>query len=178
MKPKIIKKCKKCGKEFKVFPSHYRTKFCNKICYWKSNSLKIIGETLGKKSKGRAPKTAFKKGFTPWNKGKKYRLGDRHWNWKGGLCYSKKYLSWLQNKRNRFLRGIFPKHTYKEWEELKRKFNYTCLSCEKREPEIILTEDHIIPISKEGTDEITNIQPLCKSCNSKKFNKIINYILS
>ena len=62
-----------------------------------------------------------------------------------------------------------------QWEELKAYYDYTCLCCGRREPDIALTMDHVIPIAKGGINTIENIQPLCGPCNSSKGTKIIDY---
>jgi 5-methylcytosine-specific restriction endonuclease McrA len=62
--------------------------------------------------------------------------------------------------------------TVQEWKALCKKHHYRCLCCGKRKK---LTADHVIPVSKGGTSSIDNIQPLCKSCNSKKKDKTIDY---
>lgn len=65
--------------------------------------------------------------------------------------------------------------TAEEWEALKARYDYTCLCCGKQEPEIRLTVDHVIPVTRHGSNYITNIQPLCRSCNSSKRDKTIDY---
>lgn len=82
----------------------------------------------------------------------------------------------VKNCRRRALRrGNGGSFTKKEWLELKVKYNNTCPSCGKSEPEIKLTADHIVPLSKGGSGYINNIQPLCIRCNSEKFVKTIYY---
>lgn len=81
----------------------------------------------------------------------------------------------LDNKRRAFKMGKPKSFTAAEWANLKKLYNYTCLRCGRREPEIKLTADHIVPISKEGAGTIDNIQPLCGSCNTAKHDRTIDY---
>lgn len=55
-------------------------------------------------------------------------------------------------------------HTNEEWEELKDFFG-ECVICGSKER---IVKDHIVPIYQGGSDAITNLQPLCNSCNSRK----------
>lgn len=65
--------------------------------------------------------------------------------------------------------------TPQEWREVKERYNFTCLACHRQEPQIKLTPDHVVPLAKHGNNYITNIQPLCRSCNSAKRDKTIDY---
>lgn len=84
---------------------------------------------------------------------------------------------WKERNQNRRARevGNGGAHTAQEWINLKEKYNHTCLSCRRQEPEIKLTEDHVLPLIKGGTNFIDNIQPLCLSCNCSKQDKTIDY---
>lgn len=49
-------------------------------------------------------------------------------------------------------------------------FNMYGLDAKMRE--ILMTQDHIIPRSKGGTNQMDNLQTMCERCNSKKADKI------
>lgn len=112
-------------------------------------------------------------GQKAWNKGKKMpnMSGSNHPNWKGGLSLEKGYRSTYVKRYKARKKGAFGSHTRGEWDTLKAQYNWTCPKCFRSEPEVKLTEDHIIPISKGGSDNIENIQPLCLRCNCAKGNR-------
>lgn len=60
-----------------------------------------------------------------------------------------------------------------EWKALVEHFGNKCLCCGRTD--VKLTADHIVPVSRGGTSNIDNIQPLCQTCNSKKKDKTIDY---
>lgn len=125
------------------------------------------------------------KGLNHWMKGRKMseetRLKmkaskianrEKHHLWKGGISGRERKLFLNRQRRARKL-NTPGSYTQGEWEDLKIQYGFTCPCCKRKEPTIKLTEDHIIPLSKGGSNFIENIQPLCKSCNSRKHAKLI-----
>lgn len=118
---------------------------------------------------------------------KKWQLSNKE---KMSIYYSKREHSalrkeWKSSNRNRILsyaskrRALGLKNggsfSGAEWLVLKLKYGNKCLCCSRVEPDIILQPDHVIPISRGGSGEILNIQPLCGTCNRTKNVKIIDY---
>jgi hypothetical protein len=78
-------------------------------------------------------------------------------------------------RRRARLEGAGGTHTRAEWDALLARYEQ-CPLCGRRWEEIpphpgggaVITEDHIVPLSRGGGNGIENLQPLCYSCNSRK----------
>lgn len=57
-----------------------------------------------------------------------------------------------------------------DWEKKLRRLGHRCSGCGSRDR---IEIDHIIPLSKGGTNDIHNLQPLCRTCNARKNAKIL-----
>jgi 5-methylcytosine-specific restriction endonuclease McrA len=78
--------------------------------------------------------------------------------------------------RRRVLVSLSPDHwTPEQWETLKEACGRRCLCCGRGEPEVKLTPDHVIPVSRGGHNGIGNIQSLCFACNNKKQTRATDY---
>jgi hypothetical protein len=147
-------------------------------------SISKTGHTAGMTGKKHTEKAKIK--MSGSHKGKKMsdetknkmkksaHRGENNSNWKGGIFSNnpQERKRFLNARRRALKRNAIGGHTQGDWETLKAQYNWTCCGCGKSEPNTKLTEDHIIPLIKGGSDNIENIQPLCKSCNSKKYTKI------
>lgn len=103
--------------------------------------------------------------------------GEANGRWGGGIWADdpNAYRKEARRKRKLIERNVEGFHSTAQWLELKKQYNSQCPSCLESEPEIVLTRDHIQPLTKGGTDEIENIQPLCFQCNRKKSAKFVRY---
>lgn len=59
-----------------------------------------------------------------------------------------------------------------EWDEMLSFFNCVCCNCESEVIGGRPTKDHIIPITLGGTNNIKNLQPLCRECNVSNVDMI------
>ena len=96
---------------------------------------------------------------------------SREANKKSCKKYPEKQREKCRNRRAR-RKAVEGNITKQEWLELINKFENKCLCCGRND--LKLAMDHIIPLDP-GTHTIDNVQPLCKSCNSSKGRKIIDY---
>lgn len=105
-----------------------------------------------------------------WAKNNKERLNARMRRWRAD---NKDKVS--VQKNNRRTREGSAKIANEEWAQVLEKYGNKCLACGRSD--VRITMDHVLPLCKGGLNVIENVQPLCKSCNSKKNTKHIDYRL-
>lgn len=61
-------------------------------------------------------------------------------------------------------------HEEQDWLRLVKACGGCCLRCGGLE----ITKDHIVPLARGGTNSLSNLQPLCRSCNSWKGTRTLD----
>lgn len=72
----------------------------------------------------------------------------------------------LKRRRARIANSPEVTLTAGEWEFIKAAYGHCCAYCGQK-PDVV-TQDHIIPLSKGGAHNAANVVPACQSCNSSK----------
>lgn len=56
-----------------------------------------------------------------------------------------------------------------KWEQVIKEYGTMCVYCGIVEADTI---DHVIPLSRGGTNELSNLRPACRECNMAKGNRL------
>lgn len=187
MEEKIInidgKNCSLCG-EFKTLSEFYYYHTRNRYFSECKECTKLKIRRYEKNNKKKVAERAKRYYEKNKDKIKEYK---REWLQKDYILNREKYRerSRVYNKENREKLNLKLKkyraqkkinggsHTEKEWQGLLDNIGRMCARCGSLDN---IEKDHIIPISKGGSNSIDNLQPLCRSCNARKNAKEANYI--
>jgi 5-methylcytosine-specific restriction endonuclease McrA len=88
----------------------------------------------------------------------------------GKALYAKKH-----HKRRHLEKQSEASLTDGQWSAILGLQQYQCACCGEFFDRVDPTRDHIIPVTKGGGLTFLNTQALCRSCNSRKNNKMIDY---
>lgn len=75
---------------------------------------------------------------------------------------------WTRNKNKNMKakrRGGLGKISLSEWDNCKKAFDYKCAYCGSDSP---LEQEHVIPLSKNGSHAVNNVVTACRKCNGSK----------
>jgi 5-methylcytosine-specific restriction endonuclease McrA len=107
-----------------------------------------------------------------------WTAGERVFTFRGGISrLSGQRSSVLVNsiiavkrsaQRRNVRRGIPPLSN----KELFKRDGNLCMYCGTEHPDYRLTRDHVIPLSRGGHDRWSNVVTACRSCNTRKGNRL------
>lgn len=179
--PNVV--CLYCGKAFHVKPysiKRGRGKYCSKECQRNAGSVVKTCEVCGTEFRFKASHAAKGEGRYCSMKCRSIGYiqrgvmsGKNAPRYIDGMSQSPEYVRRASHNRRVQKRGNGGEYTIQAWKELCDKHGNKCLACGR--DDVLLTVDHVVPVVLGGTNDISNLQPLCKSCNSKKHAQVIDY---
>lgn len=111
-----------------------------------------------------------------WYQKNKNKNNQYHKEWRRNNPERSRAQRKIENSRRRArIENAAGNYTTSEWMKLKEKYDSKCLACDRSEPEVKITPDHVIPLALGGSNDIDNIQPLCWGCNASKRSTIRDY---
>lgn len=160
--------CRDCNQ---VMHSNYRSNPSNRAkelavhLEWKAkNQDKLLAESRDWAAKNPERKKSLKKKWHEAHKeseNAKARIRARAW-----AAENKDHHNKLNQDRRSREAGAEGSHDFEQWMKIVELTGDICPACGN--PMKRPTLDHIIPLSWGGTHYLTNVQVLCKKCNSEK----------
>jgi 5-methylcytosine-specific restriction endonuclease McrA len=195
----ITVQCKLCGGGFSVKPSHVGKRvYCSHECMTRAYTKprrKLICVSCGKEFMVPDRESRKNAQFCSKKCMGIGQTGENHWNYQHGQKwdperekeYRRTYYeqnkemlnqkAFLHKAKSRTGLKVKGSHTFEEWQTLVERNEHKCFYCgvvtTSEEGKRKLTRDHLIPLSKGGTDDISNVVPSCKSCNGSKGDKTL-----
>lgn len=143
----IVKYCPDCQKEYPAT-----------VEYFTRDKSRKSGLAIYCKECNQKKKKVYNRQHPETRRAEKQRYRER---------YPEKNAEWIRAYRER-LQNAEGTYTEEDWNTLCRHYENRCLRCKKQTE---LVPDHVVPLSKGGSNYIENIQPLCKNCNAIKTNR-------
>lgn len=198
------KKCEKCGTMFEAV--HTDTRFCSKTCsyaawaltnaakraasqsrYYEKNKEEVLARGAEWVKENRERTREIKRKHYALNRDKiiarsaafqqanpelanSYKA--KHEKTDAGRLTRKATI----HRRRARIKANGGSFTREEFVALVERCGHRCVACATPASAVNLEPDHIVPIKLGGSNDIANIQPLCRSCNAKKAANVVNYL--
>ena len=89
--------------------------------------------------------------------------------------YCELHKSYAKAWNRRINRTLYPRNWTTIRQRVLERDNFLCQECKKNHRFVTGSEvDHIIPLCKNGSHALSNLQTLCKSCHRKKTRSEFN----
>jgi 5-methylcytosine-specific restriction endonuclease McrA len=151
--------CKACNKAY--YESHKEKILVGKQTYRQANNEKVRAHERAYREANRQNLAARQRAFRKANP-EKITARNRAY----AQANPKKFAAAKKRRRARKANNGVYLVTNKE---MARLYASSCAECGSTER---IEADHVVPISRGGHHSIGNLQPLCRSCNASKFDRL------
>lgn len=79
----------------------------------------------------------------------------------------------IEQQRRARKRGLGAGVSSSAWRAVREAYGWRCAYCARLPPAQSLQMEHVDPLSKGGTHDVTNVVPACQQCNSSKQAKTL-----